>query len=201
MKSTYKKNNILVIDDDKDVCEMLMKNLTYEGYRVETSSTGGDGIKEIKRGKYDIVILDLRLPDIPGEEVLKKIKEFDSHISVIILTAYPSVETAVHTMKNDAIDYISKPFQITQLKRLLDKHLLKKATSKEYGIKDIEDVGRRLHTIRKKRHMSLDILAEKTNLSKSFLSEVERRKKFPRLSTLKTIAKELGVDISLIFKE
>ena len=201
MKSTYKKNNILVIDDDKDVCEMLVKNLTYEGYRVETASTGNDGIKEIKRGKYDVVILDLRLPDIPGEEVLKKIKEIDAHVSVIILTAYPSVETAVHTMKNDAIDYIPKPFQVAQLKRLLDKHLLKKATSKEYGIRDIEDVGRRLHTIRKKRHMSLDILAEKTNLSKSFLSEVERRKKFPRLSTLKNIAKELGVDISLIFKE
>jgi DNA-binding NtrC family response regulator len=201
MKTTYKKNNILIIDDDKDVCEMLKKNLTYEGYRVQAVETGRLGVKEVKNGKYDVVILDLKLPDISGEEVLEEIVNIDSHISVIILTAYPSVETAVNTMKNSAVDYIAKPFKVTQLKRLLEKHILKKATSKEYGIKDIEEVGMRLHTIRKKRQISLDVLAKRTNLSKSFLSEVERKKKFPRLSTLKTIARELDVDLSLVFKE
>ena len=69
------------------------------------------------------------------------------------------------------------------------------------GITQINDVGKRINFLRKKQKMSLDVLADKTNLSKSFLSEVERQKKFPRLSTLQNIADQLGVVVSLILKE
>ncbi|MFH1416263.1 MAG: response regulator [Elusimicrobiota bacterium] len=195
------KSRILIIDDDKDVCKVLKKNLSEEGYDVSAVFSGSDGIDSVSRKRFELLILDMKLPDMHGTKVLEKISEIDPSIAVIVLTGYPDIDSAVKTLKSQAVDYIQKPFKISELKAIVQKELLMVSARKEYGVTQIDNVGKRINQLRKKNEMSLDVLAERTDLSKSFLSEVERKKKFPRLSTLQRIAKELGVSVKLIFKE
>jgi DNA-binding NtrC family response regulator len=194
------ENRILVVDDDRDVCGVLTRNLRNEGYNASFSNTGYGGIEEVKNGNYDLVFLDLKLPDMDGAEVLKRIRSFNKDIVVVVLTGYPSLDTAIETLKCHASDYILKPFKVSHLKHVIEKELLKKSVKEEFGIMEITDIGPKIKELRKKNKISLDVLAEKTNLSKSFLSEVERKKKFPRLSTLQSIARNLGVNVYLFFK-
>lgn len=192
-------NKILIIDDCTDLCDVLVRNLSEEGYKINSVNTGKEGIEELKRDLYNLIILDLKLPDMFGVEVLKEINSKYPDISVIILTGYPTLETAIETMKNNAFDYIKKPFNIDDLKKSIDMALLKNESKNKHNVTRIMEVGKRIKDIRKQKKMTLDKLAEKTNLSKSFLSEVERMLKYPRLSTLQVIANELEVDINLIF--
>lgn len=194
-------NNILIIDNDKDICSVLERNLATEGYRTATAFNGFDGISKLKRDKYDLVILDLKLPDIYGTEVLKEIRSFNKSVAIVVLTGYPTIETAVETLKNHASDYIRKPFEVRHLKSVIQKELLRKSAQEKLGITDISGLGQKIKKLRKINEMSLDDLAAKTQLSKSFLSEVERKKKYPRLSTLQNIAEKLGVNIYFLFSE
>ncbi len=195
------ETKILIIDDDRDVCTVLTRNLSEDGYQVQNAYNGIEGIKKVREGKYNLIILDMKLPDMDGIDVLKEIQNIDEEAAIIVLTGYPAVETAVETLKNKAIDYIVKPYKINHLRAIIQKELLRKSAEKEFGVIELSSIGKRIKRLRKMNDMSLDVLAKKTKLSKSFLSEVERKKKFPRLSTLETIAKNLGVSVSLIFKE
>ena len=136
--------NILIIDDDKDVCEVLKNNLSLEGFNAYSACGGFEGIEKFRAGKFDLVILDLKLPDINGVDVLSEIRDFDKDIIVIILTGYPTVDTAVKTLKNNATDYISKPFEVSHLMMVIQRELLKKNTEREYGVADIANIGKRI---------------------------------------------------------
>lgn len=102
--------NILVIDDEKNIRLMLMKCLASEGYNVDTAEDGSCGIEMFKQGNYDIVLLDMKMPGMNGLEVLKRLKEIDISLPVIMMTAFGTIESAVEAMKLGAVDYIRKPF-------------------------------------------------------------------------------------------
>jgi len=195
------KHRILVIDDDKDICKFLKDNLAEEGYKTSYALNGLEGIERVKKEEYDLIILDLRLPDIYGTEVLKEIRSFNKQVVVIILTAYPSINTAIETFKNRVSDYILKPFDINHLRTVIQRELVNKSAKEELRLTEITSVGRRIRELRRNKKLSLDTLARRTKLSKSFLSELERKKKFPRLNTLQTIARDLGVSVYFFFKE
>jgi two-component system response regulator AtoC len=103
-------NNILIIDDQKLIRSSLKVALEKEAYAVRLARTGAEGLGIIREHNVDLVLLDIMLPDINGIEVLKKIKEIDPDIIVIMMTGYGTIESAVQAMKYDAFDYISKPF-------------------------------------------------------------------------------------------
>lgn len=108
------RNNpqILVIDDEKDVCDIFKKALTQEGYTVLTALDGLSGLKTVKEKKPDIVLLDLKMPKMDGIEVLRHIKKIDKNIVVIIITGYGTMDTARVAMKLGAFDYITKLIDI-----------------------------------------------------------------------------------------
>ena len=110
------KLRILVIDDDEDICLYLKDFLGREGFRVTTVTKPLDALPEIRAGRHQIVLLDVRMPDIDGVELLREIRAVDSDVCVIVMTAYPSVESAIDTMKADAFDYLRKPFELEQLR-------------------------------------------------------------------------------------
>lgn len=196
------KSKILIIDDDKDVCAVLEKNLLSFGYNVSSVFSGNQALESIKNQCYDLALLDLKLPDSSGSELLKQIRGIDSRIIVIILTAYPSIESAIETLKEyQASDYIRKPFNIEHLRITIQKALENKALKKGSDLARMHDIGRTIREIRKNKSLSLDALARKTELSKSFLSEFERGKKCPRLETLKKITEVLEVDIHFLLKK
>lgn len=109
---------ILIIDDDSGLRKSLSAFLSKNGYNVKTAPGGKAGLKIIKNEKIDLVLLDIRMPEMDGITTLKKIKELNKTLNIIIITGFGSIETAVEAMKNGAIDYVKKPFN---LKNLLEK--------------------------------------------------------------------------------
>ena len=107
---------ILLVDDEKAIRWSLGEALTTIGYEVDEASNGAAGIKKFEEDPADCVILDLKLPDIDGIKVLKKLKELDVDVPVIMMTAYGEVETAVEAIKGGAYDFIQKPFQLEKMK-------------------------------------------------------------------------------------
>jgi DNA-binding NtrC family response regulator len=115
--------SILVIDDKDSMRTMLSQALTEEGYEVDTVPSGKKALELARFKSYDMAITDLKMPEVDGLEVLSGLKEIDSDISVIIMTAYGTVESAVAAMKNGAYDFITKPFDPDHLNVIIERAL------------------------------------------------------------------------------
>jgi len=114
---------ILVIDDDKSIRESLELYLEEEGYDVHTASNGTEGLNQFVAITPDVVILDIRLPDIDGFTVLEDLREEDEKVKVIMITAHHDMETTIKAMKGGAFDYIHKPIDVDELDIAIGKAL------------------------------------------------------------------------------
>ena len=114
---------ILVIDDDAAVCETLKLCLKEDGYTVDTAQSGTDGLNKYVSNPADVVILDIRLPDVDGFLVLEDLKEENENIKVIMITAYYDMETTINAMKAGAFDYLHKPLDIDELDAAIKRAL------------------------------------------------------------------------------
>ena len=125
------KPSILIVDDDDTMRQTLSDVLKRSGYEIFVENSGNGVLSVMKKHIIDLILLDMKLPDIDGLEVLKRIKEFDTEILVIIMTAYSDVQTAVSAMKSGAYHYINKPFELDELKLLIEKGLETKSLINE----------------------------------------------------------------------
>ncbi|HYA14076.1 MAG TPA: sigma-54 dependent transcriptional regulator [Syntrophales bacterium] len=123
---------ILIIDDDSSICETIDLYLTEEGHKVYTAMTGTDGLNKFVETSPDVVILDIRLPDIDGFTVLEDLQEDDENVKVIMITAHHDMDTTINAMKAGAFDYIRKPINIDELDIAIRKVL--KSTEMEKKI-------------------------------------------------------------------
>ena len=112
---------ILIIDDQTAILESLSMFFSEKGYHVSTAEFGKEGLSKVKAEQPDIVILDLKLPDANGIEVLKEIKTLNDHIVVIMITAFSVMDTTIEAMKFGAFDYIHKPININELDVCVNK--------------------------------------------------------------------------------
>jgi two-component system, NtrC family, response regulator AtoC len=124
------KTTVLVVDDDPSAHRLLREVLAREGYQVETAESGREALEKAGATLFDVVLSDVRIPDLDGVEVLRGLKHVSPETVVIMMTAFGSIETAIETIKEGAYDYISKPFKLDDVKltvrRALDhKRLLK----------------------------------------------------------------------------
>jgi DNA-binding NtrC family response regulator len=101
--------SILVIDDKESMRQMLAKTLESEGYEVDVARDGEVGLDKAKEKRFDLVLTDLKLPNMDGLNVLSSFKDLDPEISVIVMTAYGTIETAVQAIKQGAFDFLTKP--------------------------------------------------------------------------------------------
>lgn len=115
---------ILIIDDEEHMCWALDRAMRQEGYQTAVAYRGRDGINLVREESPSLVILDLRLPDMDGLEVLKEVKVINPKLPVIMLTAHGTIETAIEAMKIGAADYITKPFDLDELKLVIKQNLL-----------------------------------------------------------------------------
>jgi DNA-binding NtrC family response regulator len=115
--------NILVVDDQDSIRHFIQKSLQDEGYEVATAATGAEAVQRIETDLPDLVLLDLRLPDAHGLDILRRAKEVAEELTVIIMTAFGDVDTAVRAMKLGAFDYVTKPIHLEQLLLLVEKGL------------------------------------------------------------------------------
>ncbi|MCU0577828.1 MAG: sigma-54 dependent transcriptional regulator [Desulfobacterota bacterium] len=148
---------ILVIDDDSSIRETLDLYLTEEGYEVHTAPTGTDGLNKFTQITPDVVILDIRLPDVNGFLILEDLREEDENVKVIMITAHHDMESTIKAMKEGAFDYIHKPVDVNELDIAIKKalHALEMEkkikgfveSTREYKVGDIIGEGAQMRDI------------------------------------------------------
>jgi len=156
------QKKVLVVDDDRGSREAVAKALRRTGYEVIAIDKGREAIELLTEDGINAMVVDLKMPDVDGMEILKAARERDSEIVAIMITGYGSVETAVEAMKIGAYDYLNKPINIDELRALLEKGLekqrlaleneeLRKRLDKKYGFENLigntEDMHRIYHKI------------------------------------------------------
>ena len=125
------KASILIVDDETVVRDSLGKWFEEEGYNVETATTARDALLKLPGQRWDVALVDIKMPGMDGLELQRKIREVDPEILIIIMTGYASVETAVQALKDGAYDYITKPFDPDDLAHLVRKALEHRRTKEE----------------------------------------------------------------------
>jgi two-component system response regulator AtoC len=149
---------ILVIDDDVSIAETLELYLTEEGYDVATAHTGTEGLNKYVQQSPDLVILDIRLPDINGFTVLEDLREENENVKVIMITAHHDMDSTIRAMKDGSFDYIHKPINVDELdiaiKKALKTHEMEKKIdgllmepSRQFKVGDIIGSGREMSEI------------------------------------------------------
>ncbi len=118
---------VLIVDDEIQLAQAFMKQLSKEGMNVTTVASGAEALKIIGQEDFDVAVLDIKLPDIDGIDLLSKLRGAEPTIEVIMLTGYASIDTAIRSMKLGAYDYLTKPCKISELSSVISKAYEKKS--------------------------------------------------------------------------
>ena len=125
------KATILVVDDEKRMCESLQTLLSKVGYQVTTVEKGEEALKKIKRSGFDLVITDIKMPRVDGLDILKAARKDDKDALVILMTGYASLESAISAINQGAYDYLMKPIEFPELKLTIQRALEKRKAEKD----------------------------------------------------------------------
>jgi two-component system response regulator AtoC len=117
------KHTILVVDDQKEICDIFQDALTQEGYEVLTATNGVEAVSLGEQNRPDLAILDIKMPEMDGIEVLQKLREVRGDVEVIMLTGYGTLMTAKEAMRLGAYDYLTKPFDLGLVKSIIREAL------------------------------------------------------------------------------
>ncbi len=112
---------ILIVDDEEKIRHILSIMLKLKGHQVEEAESGKNALQLLEQSPFDVIITDLRMPEMDGFELLERVKNSDTPLPVIVITAYATVESAVEAMKKGAVDYITKPFEESQILLAVEK--------------------------------------------------------------------------------
>lgn len=121
-----KKHKILVVDDEEIVRQSLLAWFKEDGYEVDTAENADAALRLFEKGKYSLILLDIKMPGMSGMDLLVKLKEYDPDAIIILITAYASVSSAVKALKSGAYDYITKPIDPDELSHIVEKALYQK---------------------------------------------------------------------------
>ncbi len=190
---------ILIVDDDRAICDYMQTLLEKDGFVVKTVSDPTLVEDEVRQGSYHVIILDLMMPKLDGIEVLKRIRGVDTDIAVVIFTAHPNLDTAVQSMKLDAVDYIKKPFNVDEFRDVLARVMKKKGLARTPEEQLHKIIGDTIRSMRKGKELTLKQMSRRTGLSISLLSQIERAESSPSISSLYKIAMALETKIQDLF--
>ncbi len=169
---------ILLVDDDQDFREELRESL--HTYRIIEASSGGEALAIIRNPHaIDLILLDVGLPDLPGTEVLKRIKKIAPHVGVIMVTGQSSKDVAIEALKGRADDYIEKPFDVEKLHRLVQQMIAAKSRDRQGGMVLSSGKMERARVFLENNYdkkVSLDDVAQEVCLNPKYLSRVFKEK-------------------------
>jgi two-component system OmpR family response regulator len=199
MSSPVQSIRVIVIDDDTAIRDLLETVLTRDGFEVTCldDPTKADG--EIRAGRFHLCLLDIMMPNQDGIETLRKIRKIDKDLAVVMVTGYPSLDSAVQSMKLDALDYLRKPFTVEELRAVVERVLKKKGLSRTPEEQLHRVIGETIRNLRKERNLTLKQMAKRTGLSVSLLSQIERAESSASISSLYKIAVALDARIQDLF--
>ncbi len=161
---TEERNRILVVDDELGPRESL-KLILEDDYEVATAENGSQALDYISTADFDMVILDIRMPDINGIDLLSKVKKSVPETEIVMITAYASVDTATKALRNGALDYLIKPFDCKSVLQVVEKGLARRAK-----VQSIKNKMEKLQVTNKALAQEIELASQ--NIQKHFLDTV-----------------------------
>jgi len=188
MAHPIQKANILIIDNDKDYTKSRVDLLKKENYRASEAWNIADALHKASNEIFDIIFLEINMSDVKGVKGLLDLKRVSPHSRIIIITASPSVETAVSTMKNGSVDYLTKPMKDEEFLNIIRSNI-------HIDLKDdiLTKLGEKIKSIRKGKGIKIKQLSSRSGLTESSISMIENGKISPSITTINKIAVALGV--------
>jgi DNA-binding response OmpR family regulator len=194
---------LIMLDDETTICEIVKKALAHKDLKVDTVSdpAGIEAKLREERGKYHVIILDYVIPGLESQTVLNWLQEYQAQAGIIVMTAYPSIDSAVHSLRARAFDYLTKPFQIPDLKAVVLRCLESKGLLRMSEEALRESLGAAIRERRKAQGLTLAQMAERANVSLGYLSQIELGKNSASIETLYRISLGLGVRMADLFEQ
>jgi len=134
-----KRARILVVDDDESIRKVLKTILEDEGYAVDTAGSGKEAIRKSHRKFYNLALIDIRLPDMEGVKLLKKMRDTMPKMRKIVVTGYPSIRSAIEAVNQGAHCYIVKPFDMREVLAAIKKQLREQKKEKKYSQEKVKE--------------------------------------------------------------
>ena len=168
--------DVLIVDDEPKICQLLEQILTARGCNVRTAHDGLQGLAQFQQQPADVVGTDVRMPKLSGFELLRELKHLDPLLNIVVITAFPSVETAVEAMQYGACDFITKPFDIVQIQAILYRCQQRVSLARQLrhageGTIKLEELNRRLAGLNDLKSQFLAALSHEINTPLCLMSE------------------------------
>ena len=190
---------ILVIDDENAICQVIERALAQPHFAIESVSQHDKIDAALKNGNYHLVIMDYVLPGMDPAALFDNVKQNQPDASVIVMTGYPSVDSALNSLRARAYDYITKPFDINKLRDTVHRCLESKGILRMSEDALRENLGKVLRERRKGLDLTLASLSDRTKVSLGYLSQIELGKNSASIETLYKICLGLGIKMSELF--
>ena len=193
--------DVVALDDDQDFRDYILGLLEGDGHAARTAESPEDLFITVAEREPDVVLLDMNMGEDSGIDVLKAIRGRWPRLCVIVVTGHPSMESMRATFKESVFDYVAKPFDVDELRRVLG------AAAREFNLggrpqdRLREDLGRQIRLARTQKGWTLKDLSESSAVSVSQLSSIERGAHLPSVESLLHIASALGVKPSEWLRE
>lgn len=192
--------HLIVIDDDPAVCRLVEATLAGHEFHIEVVNDPQLVEAALRRQHYHVIILDYVLPGLKSADVLKLVQETQPDASIIVVTAFPSVDSALECLRAHTYDYITKPFQIDLLKKTVMRSLEARGLLRLSEEALREQLGAAIRERRKALGLTLADMAKRTNVSLGYLSQIELGKNSASIETLYRIALGLRVHVADLFQ-
>jgi DNA-binding response OmpR family regulator len=196
---------ILILDDEEDTCKLITHALAHKDFVIESLSDPARVKAWLETAhehhhKYHLIILDYVLPGLEPEDVLAWLRDYQPDAIVIVITGYPSVDSALNCLRARTYDYLTKPFQINQLRQVVLRGLESKGLLRMSEDALREALGAAIRDRRKALGLTLNEMAKKTGVSLGYLSQIELGKNSASIETLYKICLALGVRMAELFE-
>jgi CheY-like chemotaxis protein/DNA-binding XRE family transcriptional regulator len=191
---------ILVLDDDESICRMIQAALGSSAFKVDTVSLPAQVQEVLQSRLYHVIVLDYVLPGLESAQVFDWVRETQPDASIIVVTAYPSIDSALNCLRARTYDYLTKPFQISHLQRVVTRCLEGRGLLRMSEEALRESLGTVIRERRKGLGLTLAQMARRTGVSLGYLSQIELGKNSASIETLYRIALGLGMKMAELFQ-
>ena len=196
----HREINILIADENKPFTDATKSFLNNNGYIVTVINDMEGIYSELEKGKYQIFVLDMKMPEGTGEAILRQVKEKYPQICIITTMSYPPMDASLSFIREKAYGFLQKPFEPNELSELIWKAVSENRVFFDPEEESKKAIGRRLRVLRKQHSYTLKVLSNKTGLSQSLISKIELGRTAASVATLLKLSLALEVPIKVFFE-
>jgi CheY-like chemotaxis protein len=191
---------ILILDDDPATCSVIQAALSNRDFQIDTVSDPMMVEPTLsRRNHYHLIILDYVIPGLEADQVFAWVRDYQPEANIVVVTGYPSVDSALNCLRARTYDYLTKPFQVDQLREIVIRCLESKGLLRMTEEALRESLGAAIRERRKALGFTLSNMSERTGVSLGYLSQIELGKNSASIETLYRICLALGIKMSELF--